>query len=94
MADGKPGLMVFQDCARLIRDIPALQHSEKNPSDCATEPHEIPHSPDACRYFCAFRAMGATKEEVRHGYEEDDDLEDYDYAMCGGEADRSYLAYG
>ena len=94
MADGKPGLMVFQDCARLIRDIPALQHSEKNPSDCATEPHEITHSPDACRYFCAFRAMGATKEEVRHGYEEDDDLEDYDYAMCGGEADRSYLAYG
>lgn len=95
-SDGKPGMIIFRDCARLIRDIPALQHSDKNPSDCATEPHDITHSPDAIRYFCAFRAMSAIQEEDKGAslYDDDDEPEDYDDYMTGGEATSSYLSYG
>lgn len=93
-ADGKPGMMIFEDCARLIRDIPALQHSDKNPSDCATEPHDITHAPDAIRYFCAFRAMSAQAEESKGASFDDEQEEDYDDYMTGGDVSDSYLAYG
>lgn len=93
-ADGKPGLMVSEDCQRLIRDIPALQHDEKNPSDVATEPHEYTHSPDAIRYFCAYRAMSAEREPVRVVWDEDEQLEEYDDYMTGGDVSAGYLSYG
>lgn len=48
----KPKLRIFSTCTNLIRSIPALQHDEKHPNDCATEPHEITHAPDALRAFC------------------------------------------
>lgn len=92
--DGKPGLMISADCFRLIRDIPALQHDEKNPSDVATEPHEYTHSPDAIRYFCAFRAMSAQQEPVRETWTDEDELEEYDDYMTGGDVTDGYLAYG
>lgn len=41
--EDKPGLLATEDCVGLIRNLPAIQHDEKNPSDCATEPHEITH---------------------------------------------------
>ena len=50
-----PGLQVFENCRNLIKSIPALQYDKKNPSDCATEPHEFTHGPDAIRYFLAGR---------------------------------------
>ena len=90
--DGKPGLLMTEDCPRLIKDLPALQHDEKNPSDCAKEPHDITHSPDAIRYGLIFRTMAAETEEVRPD-EEDEGLEDYDDAMTGGEAAASYIGY-
>ena len=43
MADGKPGLLVFDTCKQFIDDIQAIQASEKDPNDCATEPHDITH---------------------------------------------------
>lgn len=46
-------LQIFSNCIGLIRNIPKIQHDEKNPCDCATEPHEITHNLDALRYFCA-----------------------------------------
>ena len=39
----KPGLLVTSECRGLIRNFALIQHDEKNPSDCATEPHEITH---------------------------------------------------
>ena len=93
-ADGKPGLMISSDCARLIRDIPALQHDEKNPSDCAKEPHEFTHSPDAIRYFCTFRSMSAEMPVVREVWADEDALEDYDDFMTGGGVSDGYLSYG
>lgn len=43
MEDGLPGLLVFQSCKGLIDDMMAIQHDEKNPSDCAKQPHELTH---------------------------------------------------
>ena len=48
----RPRLRMFDTCVNLIRTLPALQHDEKHPNDCATEPHEVTHAPDALRYFC------------------------------------------
>lgn len=45
-------IKIFNNCLNLIRCLPQLQHDEKTPNDCATEPHEITHITDALRYFC------------------------------------------
>lgn len=47
----KPQLQIFSTCTELIRCIPLLQHDDKNPSDCDTQPHENTHAPDALRYL-------------------------------------------
>lgn len=90
-ADGRPNLLVTEDCPCIIRNLPALRHSDKNPSDCATEPHDITHICDALRYFVQFRTLGAIRQAVREEPEEAG--EDYDDAMCGGAADEGYLMY-
>lgn len=94
MGDGKPGLLIFNDCRGLIDDLQALQSSDKNPSDVATEPHEITHRPDALRYYCQSRFMAP---EAQSPYDADDDEDtptmDYQTAMCGGAASASYLTY-
>lgn len=46
-----PKLKIFSTCRELIRCLPLLQHDEKNPCDCATQPHDITHAPDAVRYL-------------------------------------------
>lgn len=81
-ADGVPGLVVFPDCRRLIRDMAAVQHDEKNPSDVATTPHEYTHTVDAIRYLCSWRLARA--EEEREQEEYDDGLVEYDRYMTGG----------
>lgn len=69
------GLRIFQGCRNLIKSIPALQVSEKNPNDCASEPHEYTHGPDAIRYFIAGRPFPASlpverDEDMPAEYEE------------------------
>lgn len=91
MADGRPGLVVFESCKGLIDDLMAIQHDEKNPSDCAKNPHEITHRPDALRYFAQLRTLPPEMAD------EDDDWEEtrgssYEDYMCGGEAGYGYLA--
>ncbi len=49
--DGFARLKIFWSCTRLISDLTQLQHDKKKPTDCATEPHDITHVPDALRYF-------------------------------------------
>ena len=53
-------LRLFNTCVHLIRTLPVIQRDEKNPNDCAKEPHEITHAPDAIRGFCIERTK-ATK---------------------------------
>lgn len=52
-------LRVFSGCRNLIESIPNLVYDEKNPSDCAKEPHRYTHGPDALRYFVAGRPAAA-----------------------------------
>lgn len=90
--DGKPGLMFFRNCTGIIEDIQAIQADEKNPNDCAKEPHDITHSNDAIRYFCVSRSLPGEMEKVR---EEPDDEpeEDYENTMTGGAATAEYIGY-
>ena len=90
--DGKPGLMFFRNCTGIIEDIQAIQADEKNPNDCAKEPHDITHSNDAIRYFCVSRSLPGEMEKVR---EEPDDEpeEDYENTMTGGAATAGYIGY-
>ncbi len=66
-------LRVFSNCKNLIRCLPELQYDTKNPNDCATEPHEITHAPDALRYFVAGRPRPTAIAPVK-----DVDYPDYD----------------
>lgn len=50
-ANGECRLHIFSTCTELIKCLPALQRDKKKPTDAATEPHEVTHSPDALRYF-------------------------------------------
>lgn len=89
----KPGILVTSDCTGLIRNIMLIQHDSKNPSDCATEPHEITHINDALRYFCITRTLGAELMLTRDDYD-DNSITDYDDEMTGGNVSADYLAYG
>lgn len=60
----KTRLKIFSNCRNLIRCIPLLQHDENNPNDVATDPHEITHAPDACRYFCIMRTKASKEAEA------------------------------
>ena len=95
MDDGKPGLLFFNTCKETTADIEDIQADEKNPSDCAKEPHEITHTVDSLRYFCVSRTMRAEAEKTAAEIEDEEDAgEDYEHYMTGGEADASYMAYG
>lgn len=56
-------LKIFNTCRNLIRCIPLLQYDDKKFDDCATEPHEITHGPDALRCFATYWTS-APKQEV------------------------------
>jgi len=95
MDDGKPGLLFFNTCKETTADIEDIQADEKNPSDCAKEPHEVSHTVDSLRYFCISRKMRAEVEKAAEEIEDEEDAgEEYETFMTGGEADASYMAYG
>lgn len=48
-------LRIFDCCVNLIRCLPQMRHDGRDPNDCAREPHNITHAPDALRYFTAGR---------------------------------------
>lgn len=91
----KPGLLVTEDCRELFDSVSQIQHDEKNPEDCATEPHSLTHSADALRYFCVTRTLSAEKP-VPPKVEDFDTagMTDYDDEMTGGEMTDDYLTYG
>ena len=89
-ANGEPRLKIFSNCRELIRCLPALIRDEKKPTDCATEPHDITHYPDALRYFAVYwyRAAESVDNSPRRVWTEDM-WEDY-YA-AGSESEREYI---
>ena len=66
-------LVIFENCRELIRCLPALVFSSKNPNDVAKEPHELTHAPDALRYFVSARPLPAVIEQPA-----DEDVLTYD----------------
>lgn len=92
--DGKPSLIIFNTCSSLIEFLPLLQHDTKNPSDCAKDPHEITHIPDALRYFAVMRTMPGKRTVMTYEAEEDEVGESgYDNAMRGGTPAASYIFF-
>lgn len=57
--DGVPGLRFAAACRECVRCIPLLQYAKGNSLDCATEPHDITHAPDAVRYLVQSRPRRA-----------------------------------
>ena len=57
--EGGPKLKIFSTCRELIRCLPALLVDKLRPTDCATEPHELTHAPDALRGFAIFHSHPA-----------------------------------
>ena len=91
MADGKPGLLITKDCQRLIEDMKSIQADEKNPNDCAKQPHEITHTVDGLRYFAISRSMSPQRAVVQD--DDEDDYTPYDEFMTGGAVSAAYLNY-
>jgi phage terminase large subunit len=65
--NGEPRLKIFSTCREIIKCLPALVRDEKKPTDCATEPHEFTHAPDALRGFAIYwwRPGKVTAEQKR-----------------------------
>lgn len=87
--EGRVGLRIFSFCTELLRCLPALQIDKLRPSDCANEPHELTHAPDALRGFAVFYARPApiAAERARARWTADM-WEDYETA---GAEEKSYL---
>jgi phage terminase large subunit len=86
LGGGKPGLLFFEDCRGTVADLQAILADERNPNDCAAEPHDVTHAVDALRYFCASRTP--PPEAVSPP-----EVSGFDAYMTGGAPDLSYIAY-
>lgn len=85
-------LKIFSNCKNLIRTLPQLQRDDKDPNDCADQPHELTHLPDALRGFCIMRQTAPIVKVKKR-----DDFYDHDepkQSILGGEVHDSYLNYG
>jgi len=71
-------LRIFSNCRNLIRTLPSVGVSQKNPNDVASTPHELTHAPDAIRYFVAGRPApsGQIKEIAAETPEYDKQIND------------------
>ena len=89
MRTEKPRLQIFSVCTEIIKCLPALQIDKIRTSDCATEPHDITHAPDALRGFAIFYAAPKSEEcEPIRTMWSPDMWEDY---YAAGEEERKYL---
>jgi phage terminase large subunit len=70
---------IFENCANLIENLPAIQRDDKNPEDCAKEPHEVTHAPDAIRYLFSGRPLPTVipQEPDEDHIEYDDQIESF-----------------
>ena len=86
---GGSRLRIFGSCRELIRCLPALMTDKIRPSDCATEPHDITHAPDALRAFAIYHTRPAEERcERRRALWTSDMWEDY---FSAGEEEKNYL---
>ena len=93
--DGRPALLFMSNCTETVRCLEAILTDENNPNDCAREPHELTHLPDAVRYYCAARTIRAecpAPEASDIGEDFGGGL-DYTTFMTGGNAVRGFIDY-
>lgn len=57
-------LKISRTCENLIRCLPSLLTDKKRIGDCATEPHEITHLPDALRYFAVMQTGAPPRRDA------------------------------
>ncbi len=89
LGEDGPKLQIFSTCTEIIRCLPALAIDKVRPTDCANEPHEITHAPDALRGFAIFHTRpNDTKEARRKSVWTRDMWEDY---RAADEAGKKYL---
>ena len=82
-------LKIFTTCTELIKCLPALSVDKLRPTDCANEPHEITHAPDALRGFAIFYARpGEDRKSIRRTVWSADMWEDY---YSASEEEKIYL---
>ena len=87
--DGKPKLRIFSSCSEIIACLPALTVDKVRPTDCANEPHEITHAPDALRGFAIFYARPEEKKSTDGRRKWSEDMwQDY---RSASEEERKYL---
>ncbi len=87
--DTEPRLKIFSTCRELIKCLPALTVDKLRPSDCANEPHEITHAPDALRGFAIFYTRPSKPTyKLKYTRWTSDMWEDYNGAC---ESERKYL---
>ena len=67
--DGIPWLRFTPNCSECIRCIPLLQYAKNNSLDCATDPHDITHAPDAVRYLVQSRPRRGQEPDTRSSEE-------------------------
>ena len=85
----EPRLKIFSVCTEIIKCLPALQIDKIRTSDCATEPHDITHAPDALRGFAIFYATPEEEEYTPVKTRWTADMwEDY---CAAGEEEKKYL---
>lgn len=70
-------LKIFRNCVNLIRTLPQLLVDEKKADDCAKDPHELTHAPDALRYFAIYWIHPTESEPPKRIKYREDYLEDY-----------------
>lgn len=87
-ADGRVRLKFFPTCTEIIRCLPALAIDKLKPTDCANEPHEITHAPDALRGFAIFRVKPNEQGKRASTLWRSDTWEDY---LNADELGKKYL---
>ena len=93
----KSKLRFFNTCKNILRTLPVIQVDEKNPNDCAKEPHELTHGPDAIRGFCIERTKATkhlTDEEMLREKNRQEKRRLGILGIAGATATKEYMNYG
>ena len=84
-----PRLQIFTTCTELIKCLPALAVDKLRPTDCANDPHEITHAPDALRGFAIFHSRPSDdKFAIKRAVWTRDMWEDY---LSATQDEKNYL---
>lgn len=83
-------IKIFDVCINLIRNLPQLQHDDRNVNDVSSEPHHLTHCADAVRYFCSMRQLPTAVEDKKDAFLSRIKNKE----PMAGEVTQSYLDFG